>query len=874
MAKALRLIVVGVAAVAAVVLTAWLQTPARLWANTLPGSVPQATDTLTSGRRVAAGYYGGGNVDGPKRALNLASVAAGSPTLTTVTVHSPDPATYGQAVTLIANVSSSTGTPSGDVTFADGAMTLGTGVLDASGNATIVTAVMGAGIHTITASYAGRSNFAASTSAGITQTINRAASNAILNVSSMALVFGNPLALTATVTATVGVPTGTVAFKDGTAVVGTGTLSSGVALLTLPALDAGIHSLSADYVGDANFAGGLSSSVPVTVSKGGPSLALYVSQPSLVFGSLLFLTATVTSTAGTPTGTVNFKDGAAVLASSGLSNGSATLATSALGAGVHTITSSYQGNANFNAGSSLGVMVTVTQAAATASLAASQMVMVYGEPLYLTVTVTTGAGVPSGTVDFQDGTAVIGSGTLSGGVALLTAPALNVGSHNLSAQYSGSANFAGAASNGVVVMVDKASTATVIASAAPNASTVGQPVHLSVTVSPVPPGAGVPTGVVTVSTSGLSCSATLPSGSCDLTFNATGVWTLTASYSGDGHFKGGVSPALAHVVTKSFIYLPVIVRSPPPASPCGTPQLTWHGGLAPPASIDALYVQPHGTSQIIYAGAVTAPGVYVSRDGGATWPNVGVPAAVLSLVANPFISTTVFAGTYGGGIYQTNDAGASWSALIPSPSATIWSLAAVSGPGSTYTLFAGTGSGIYYSHSPIGSWSAATGPIAGKVVYAIAADPENGDLYAATSGSGVFRSTTGGVSWTQTALNSISVFALATGPAHAVYAGLNGQGVRRSTNGGASWDTLSSGIDTRSVYALVLDPLDAQRLYAGTVGGGVFTSNNGGAGWSAYNVGLSQSNVYALALNSACYGTLVAGTGSGVWLRDTQSTLR
>jgi hypothetical protein len=68
--------------------------------------------------------------------------------------------------------------------------------------------------------------------------------------------------------------------------------------------------------------------------------------------SALTFTATVSSTAGTPTGTVNFLDGTTVLGQGSLSGGVATLTTSSLAAGLHAITADYSGGANFAASTS------------------------------------------------------------------------------------------------------------------------------------------------------------------------------------------------------------------------------------------------------------------------------------------------------------------------------------------------------------------------------------------------------------------------------------------------------------------------------------------------------------------------------------------
>ncbi len=68
-------------------------------------------------------------------------------------------------------------------------------------------------------------------------------------------VLQNPIIFTATLSAAVGAPTGTVTFLDGTTPIGTGTLAGGIATLTLSSLGVGNHTITAAYPGDANFIG-------------------------------------------------------------------------------------------------------------------------------------------------------------------------------------------------------------------------------------------------------------------------------------------------------------------------------------------------------------------------------------------------------------------------------------------------------------------------------------------------------------------------------------------------------------------------------------------------------------------------------------------
>jgi YVTN family beta-propeller protein len=94
------------------------------------------------------------------------------PGTTTVVTSDNNPASVAQTVTFSAQVSStSSGIPTGIVTFFDGISSLGTGTLDGSGAATFGTALLTLGSHSITAVYSGDGNFAGSTSAAVTETI-------------------------------------------------------------------------------------------------------------------------------------------------------------------------------------------------------------------------------------------------------------------------------------------------------------------------------------------------------------------------------------------------------------------------------------------------------------------------------------------------------------------------------------------------------------------------------------------------------------------------------------------------------------------------------------------------------------------------------
>src|SRR5207253_10623179 len=168
------------------------------------------------------------------------------------------------------------GTPTGTVTFKDGATTLGTGTLS-SGAATFATSSLSLAAHSITAVYGGDTNFTVSTSSTLTQNVNQAGSATTVSSSANPSVFLQSVTFTATVTASApgsGTPTGTVTFKDGTATLGTGTLSAGKATLTLANLSLGLHNVTATYGGSTNFLGGSFAAGAATVSPDTTAVAL------------------------------------------------------------------------------------------------------------------------------------------------------------------------------------------------------------------------------------------------------------------------------------------------------------------------------------------------------------------------------------------------------------------------------------------------------------------------------------------------------------------------------------------------------------------------------------------------------------------------
>ncbi|MFO8006669.1 MAG: sialidase, partial [Candidatus Brocadiia bacterium] len=157
---------------------------------------------------------------------------------------------------------------------------------------------------------------------------------------------------------------------------------------------------------------------------------------------------------------------------------------------------------------------------------------------------------------------------------------------------------------------------------------------------------------------------------------------------------------------------------------------------------------------VVYYGSV-ADGLWVTTDGAATWSQVSaIPVGtaehgVSTVVFDPNSGTTggktnvIYVGVYGSGVYQSTDAGASWSQILSSGDPRD----AEVGPDGTYYVVDQNAQSIKkYSG---GSW---TDISPGAQSWAdIAVDPFNGQrLFTTRSGGGNFwRSTDQGASWTQ-----------------------------------------------------------------------------------------------------------------------------
>ena len=403
-----------------------------------------ATSSLSAGTHsITAAYAGNTNFLPSGSAVLSQPVGVGA---TTVSVGSSlNPSSYLQAATLTAAVAGPGGTPTGSVNFYDDGISLGTTPLSGNGQASLTIATLAAGSHSITASYSGNSNFAASTSSLFTQNVNQATTTTVVAPSVNPGIVASPLALTATVTGQYGgVPSGTVSFLSNGKVLGSATVSGGQATLTTSFSAIATYSITAVYLGSEDYQGSLAGTLSEVIAKGTTTTTLSPSANPSSYGQSVIFTATVSSAIGAPPNgeIVTFKDGTTTLGTGTLSGGLATFTTSSLTTAAHHISASYGGDKDLKASNSATLGQTVDKATTTTSLASSHNPSKLGQSVTFTATITGQfGGNPTGTVTFKDGNTVLGTISLSGKVATFTTSSLAHGQDRITTSYSGDTNF-------------------------------------------------------------------------------------------------------------------------------------------------------------------------------------------------------------------------------------------------------------------------------------------------------------------------------------------------------------------------------------------------------------------------------------------------
>lgn len=471
-----------------------------------------------------------------------------------------NPVPYGQSLTISGTVSTGkgSGTPTGTLTFYDGAKVLqGAVALNALASGSFAISTLAVGTHSITATYSGDSVHSSSTSNPMIQQVAEPTA-VVLTASSNPAILGSSFTLTANVTTPSGggvTPDGLVAFLDGTTVLGTASVNtSGSAALKISSISQGPHSFTAQYGGDTPKFIDSSTSATLALNVVAPSsLSVSSSLNPATFGVPLTLTATLKTTSSIlPTGSIAFSDGGQSIGTVALGTGGvAALSTNALAVGSHKITASYAGDQDVDASTSAAITQTITEANTATVLTVNPAQPESGTSATLTATVSpiSGSGSVTGTVTFSDGSSSLGSSAVGANGKSSIAVIFSTGTHSLKAIYGGDTDDSASASAVVTLQVSPSATKVALTSSASPA-----PIFGTVTFTATVSGTGAaPTGTIVFSIDGTSIQPVAIDGTGMASFSdsslATGNHKIVANYSGDANNLPSSSSLLNQVIT-------------------------------------------------------------------------------------------------------------------------------------------------------------------------------------------------------------------------------------------------------------------------------------------------------------------------------------
>jgi hypothetical protein len=395
------------------------------------------------------------------------AVSALKTSSTTLSV-TPTSITHGSSVTAAVTVSApGGGTPTGDVallapTSVNGSVSDGT--LSSSGTVSISTTFLPGGSYSVTAHYAGDGTFAPSDSAGVPVTVMKENSSVLAEMTDISgniitsFPYGSgpllrmdilnhtgnstncqPLVLNGAVSGCALDATGPVTITDnGTALPESPVKvnSNGNAEDRIIQLSVGSHALVLNYAGDISYNAAPPVNLAVTVTPASTSASISASPNPVATNQQVTLSVTIGSQSNStqgPTGTVTFKDGSTSIGTANVTpagakgmvgaSGTASMSMTFTTTGTHSLTAVYSGDANYATSTSSAVTLAVGQTTMTTVTSSSTSISSGGSVTLTATVVGTGTGAsPTGTVQFMNGTTVIGTAQTCTAVSGATSP--------------------------------------------------------------------------------------------------------------------------------------------------------------------------------------------------------------------------------------------------------------------------------------------------------------------------------------------------------------------------------------------------------------------------------------------------------------------
>ena len=251
---------------------------------------------------------------------------------------------------------------------------------------------------------------------------------------------------------------------------------------------------------------------------------------------------------------------------------------------------------------------------------------------------------------------------------------------------------------------------------------------------------------------------------------------------------------------------------------------------------ERLAVDPNNDNVVYFGSRIE--GLWVTTDGAQTWSQVstssvpvgtnsGTPAGDKFVIFDPNSGTTngktnrIYVGVAGVGVFMSNDAGTTWSNIIPVSATQFPFSASLASDGTLYVgINATSGAGAVESYSPATNTATIISPSTWANDYEVAADPTNSQRVIVASG------------------------------------GITNGNLWRTINGGSSWDTLGTSVSSSTIpwitytnesdylssALITFDPFVTDKLWFPEGTGVWYSSDNTGSSinWNFYSKGIEE----------------------------------
>jgi hypothetical protein len=373
-------------------------------------------------------------------------------------------------------------------------------------------------------------------------TIAKAATTITFSANPISPTLGQPDLLSAAVSG-VGQPGGAVAFTSGATTLCAAALNaSGMASCSFVPSTDGNLTVTAQYQGDGNH---LASSASQTLFVYDAAVKLQLSSTQLVYPGATNVTVCISpATSATATGSVQIFDGTTLLATLNVQGGGCAYwyISPGLSAGRHQLTAVYSGDRNNPSGTSIPVTVIVNPVPVTLSASCWNASFAYGANYQCTISVSSNAGAPLGSITYtyDGGSPVIVP--LSNGNAQFTLTKPIVGTHTIIVAYAQQTNYAAATSQNETFTVTPAPVNVSLTPSSWNAK-AGTSLTFQAAVSSWSAGAPDANGAVSFY-DGASLLSSIPvnaGGQASFTTASlsAGTHTITATYAGGSNYASG-----------------------------------------------------------------------------------------------------------------------------------------------------------------------------------------------------------------------------------------------------------------------------------------------------------------------------------------------